>query len=81
MTHVAFLRAINVGGHGVIRMDDLRAAFERAGGRDVRTFIQSGNVLFAASPREASGIAKRAAVDAARVTGSVPDVMVRSAAE
>jgi uncharacterized protein (DUF1697 family) len=42
---VAFLRAINVGGH-TIRMSDLRASFEKLGFEAVQTFIASGNVLF-----------------------------------
>lgn len=42
---VAFLRAINVGGH-VVKMDALRAHFETLGFTDVKTFIASGNVLF-----------------------------------
>jgi len=46
MTHVAFLRAVNVGGKGVVKMTDVRAAFESAGCRSVRTFIASGNVVF-----------------------------------
>lgn len=45
-THVAFLRAINVAGHAVVKMDDLQKAFASAGGLNVRTYIQSGNVLF-----------------------------------
>lgn len=46
MSHrVAFLRAINVGGH-TIRMVDLRASFEQLGFEAVETFIASGNVLF-----------------------------------
>lgn len=43
---VALLRGINVGGHHVVPMADLRAALERAGLNDVRTYIQSGNVVF-----------------------------------
>ena len=42
---VAFLRAINVGGH-VVKMDQLRALAESAGLANVSTFIASGNVLF-----------------------------------
>jgi uncharacterized protein (DUF1697 family) len=42
---VAFLRAVNVGGH-TIRMADLRASFEKTGFEAVETFIASGNVLF-----------------------------------
>jgi uncharacterized protein (DUF1697 family) len=45
--YVAFLRAINVGGH-VVKMDRLRAEFEALRLHDVETFIASGNVLFSA---------------------------------
>ena len=44
--YVALLRGINVGGRNKVAMADLREAFEDAGFRAVRTYIQSGNVLF-----------------------------------
>jgi uncharacterized protein (DUF1697 family) len=47
-TFVALLRGINVGGKNLIRMPDLAACFRDDGYRDVRTYIQSGNVLFGA---------------------------------
>ncbi|MBT2553950.1 DUF1697 domain-containing protein [Arthrobacter sp. ISL-5] len=50
---VALLRGINVGGKNLIRMPDLSACFRDAGHRDVRTYIQSGNVLF--TPDHAAG--------------------------
>jgi uncharacterized protein (DUF1697 family) len=43
--HIAFLRAINVGGH-VVRMEALRTHFTSLGFTEVSTFIASGNVLF-----------------------------------
>jgi uncharacterized protein (DUF1697 family) len=43
--YVAFLRAINVGGHAV-KMDHLRRLFESVGFESVETFIASGNVIF-----------------------------------
>jgi uncharacterized protein (DUF1697 family) len=43
--YVAFLRAINVGGH-VVKMEALRALFEARGYSNVATFIASGNVIF-----------------------------------
>jgi uncharacterized protein (DUF1697 family) len=43
--YVAFLRAINVGGH-VVRMEALRTLFESMGALNVATFIASGNVIF-----------------------------------
>jgi len=43
--YVALLRSVNVGGRKV-PMADLRAVFEELGYTDVRTYIQSGNVVF-----------------------------------
>ena len=43
---VALLRGINVGGRNIVSMADLRGAFEDEGFDDVRTYIQSGNVVF-----------------------------------
>lgn len=45
---VALLRGINVGGKNLIGMPDLASCFRDAGYGDVRTYIQSGNVLFTA---------------------------------
>ena len=44
--YLAFLRAINVGGHRVIKMADLKKTFGYLGFGNVATYIQSGNVLF-----------------------------------
>ena len=43
---VSLLRGINLGGHHLIKMDDLRALYASLGLRNPRTYIQSGNVLF-----------------------------------
>jgi uncharacterized protein (DUF1697 family) len=45
MRYVAFLRAINVGGH-TVRMEELRRLFESMGAVNVQSFIASGNVIF-----------------------------------
>jgi uncharacterized protein (DUF1697 family) len=55
-TFVALLRGINVGGRNRIRMVDLVACFEAAGYRDVRTLIQSGNVVFRADRADLAGL-------------------------
>ena len=44
--YVAFLRGINVGGHVLIKMIDLKKAFEKMGFENVRTLLASGNVVF-----------------------------------
>lgn len=45
-TYLAFLRGINVGGKGLIKMTELKASLEASGLSDVQTYIQSGNVIF-----------------------------------
>src|ERR1700677_4931867 len=47
-TYVALLRGINVGGKHLLPMKDLAAIFVQAGCTNVRTYIQSGNVIFSA---------------------------------
>ena len=49
-TQVALLRGINVGGKNKLPMKELAAMFADAGCIDVRTYIQSGNVLFRGGP-------------------------------
>lgn len=44
--YIAFLRAINVGGNAIIKMDDLRKMFESFDLQNVQTYIQTGNVIF-----------------------------------
>ena len=46
MQYIAFLRAINVGKHNRIRMEQLRALCTEAGLENVQTYLQTGNVLF-----------------------------------
>jgi uncharacterized protein (DUF1697 family) len=56
--YVAFLRAINVGGH-TVKMEQLRRLFEELGFSDVETFIASGNVIFTARAAEPSAIERK----------------------
>jgi uncharacterized protein (DUF1697 family) len=56
--YVAFLRAINVGGH-TVKMDYLRRLFEALGFSNVETFIASGNVIFDSTSRSARSLEKR----------------------
>ena len=54
-TYIALLRGINVGGHKKILMADLRLLFESLEFKNVKTYIQSGNILFKA-PIENNGL-------------------------
>ena len=55
--NIALLRGINVGGKNRLPMKDLAALFVDAGCDDVRTYIQSGNVLFRTEPTAGEDIA------------------------
>ncbi|HDX9628649.1 TPA: DUF1697 domain-containing protein [Bacillus cereus] len=44
--YIALLRGINVGGHKIIKMADLKEMFESIGLKQVKTYIQSGNIVF-----------------------------------
>lgn len=46
MTCAAFIRGINVGGKALIKMDDLKKLAEKAGFKNAKTVLASGNVIF-----------------------------------
>ncbi len=46
MKFIALLRGINVGGNNKVAMADLKSCFEKAGFKNVVTYINSGNVIF-----------------------------------
>jgi uncharacterized protein (DUF1697 family) len=77
---VALLRAVNVGGTGKLPMTELKAIGEKLGFTSVRTYIASGNVVFAS--RKSERAIKRDLEKAlAAYAGKPVGVMVRSAAE
>lgn len=77
--YVALLRGINVGGRRKLLMRDLTAIFVTAGCEDVRTYIQSGNVVFEAAPALADGLSKRLAAAIAESHGFQVPVVIRTA--
>jgi uncharacterized protein (DUF1697 family) len=79
--HVALLRGINVGGRSMVAMSALKGMFSAAGGAEVRTWIQSGNVLFRAGPAAAGEIAADVAATIARRLGLEVAVIVRTGDE
>ena len=78
---IALLRGINVGGRNKLPMAQLRTIVEGIGGLDVRTYIQSGNVVFTAP----QSIARRAATTLSdaleREAGISSPVTLRTAEE
>jgi uncharacterized protein (DUF1697 family) len=59
MRYIALLRGINVGGNHIIKMTDLKGSFEKLGFTSVKTYIQSGNVVFEAKDRNISSLKEK----------------------
>ncbi|MEO7190744.1 MAG: DUF1697 domain-containing protein [Vicinamibacterales bacterium] len=79
-TLVALLRAVNVGGTGKMSMRDLAAICSTVGFADVRTYIQSGNVVFR-TDRSSADAAAALKDGLIKSRGSGVDVLVRDAGE
>ena len=80
-TYVALLRGINVGGKNMLPMQDLATLVEQGGCENVRTYIQSGNVLFKASDAVAEGFAQRIASQIEARFGFRAPLTLRSSAD
>ena len=50
--YVSLLRGINVGGHNKVKMRELEEAYREIGFEQVRSYIQSGNLVFGANPED-----------------------------
>lgn len=81
MKYVAFLRGINVGGHAIIKMADLKQIFESLELDDVQTYIQSGNVIFQSDEKDADLLAKQIERQLEKATGHKIQHFVRTLRE
>lgn len=81
MKHVALLRGINVGGNNKVEMVRLKAVVQELGYGDVRTYINSGNVVFDPGADPASAATARIEEAIAKEWGLPIKVLLRSAAQ
>ena len=80
MRYIAFLRAINVGGH-VVKMDVLCRLFEGLGFRNVETFIASGNVIFETRSADVMSLQKKIEKHLEKSLGYEVRTFIRSESE
>ena len=78
MRYVAFLRGINVGGKNKVSMQELRSVVAASGFENVKTYVNSGNVIFDARKDSNPAIAKRIHGALKENLGLDITVMVRS---
>lgn len=80
MIYFALLKGINVTGHKTIKMAELKAMMEKLGFKNVRTYIQSGNVVFE-STAKAEALKKKIENGISGTFGFKVTVVIRSRAE
>ena len=78
--YISMLRGINVGGHKRIKMDQLRKSFEALGFEQVKTYIQSGNVVFTTG-KTSPALSKRIEERIVKDFGFSASVITRTADE
>ena len=78
--YVAFLRAVNVGGH-IIKMGHLRTLFESIGFSNVETFIASGNVIFDSSAKSTKTLERKIETLLSQTFGYQVATFIRSLSE
>lgn len=61
MKYVALLRGINVGGKSRVEMARLKSTFEKSGLTEVKTYINSGNIIFRDETRSNKELGKKTA--------------------
>jgi uncharacterized protein (DUF1697 family) len=79
--HVALLRGVNIGSHGKVAMAELRALLEGLGFDNVRTLLNSGNVVFDGGRKSADALETLLESACAKQLGLRTDFFVRSAKE
>jgi uncharacterized protein (DUF1697 family) len=78
--YVAFLRAINVGGH-TVKMDHLRELFASLGFSNVETFIASGNVIFDSAAKNTATLEKKIEAHLLKTLGYEVATFIRTPSE
>ncbi|MBK7631982.1 MAG: DUF1697 domain-containing protein [Ignavibacteriales bacterium] len=78
--YIAFLKAINVGGHNV-KMDYLKTLFEKMGFENVATFIASGNVIFETNLKNVGSIKNKIETELEKSLGYKVSTFIRTTKE
>ena len=80
-TYIALFRGINVGGNNILPMKPLAELLEKLGCKDVKTYIQSGNVVFNIDNQSKADLAKRLSDAVLEANGFAPKVLLLTSSE
>ncbi len=81
MTYIALLRGINVSGQKLLKMEELRKVFEDMGFKNVRSYIQSGNIIFEAPKTKDETLSSKIEKQLDKVYGYEVTVVIRTIPE
>lgn len=75
-TYIALFRAINVTGHNLLPMKELKTLLENLGAENVKTYIQSGNVLIKHKEKNKTKLAENIKSAVKKEYGFKPEVLL-----
>jgi uncharacterized protein (DUF1697 family) len=75
-TYIMLLRGINVGGKSILRMNELKSLLEKLDLKSVKTYIQSGNVVFQTTEENASRLPGRISAEIKKSHDFEPQVLL-----
>ncbi|WP_400076462.1 DUF1697 domain-containing protein [Winogradskyella sp. R77965] len=78
ITYIALLRGINVGGHKKVPMAELRELLAKSGLENVKTYIQSGNVIFQSSDNDFKTLESKIKISILEYFGFDVSVLIRT---
>jgi uncharacterized protein (DUF1697 family) len=78
---ISLLRAVNVAGHNMVKMDALRGLYESLGLRGAQTYLQSGNVVFKTDVKNLARVQKKIEDGIEQAFGFRTSVMLRTSYE
>ena len=79
--YVSMLRGVNVGGNALVKMAELKQLYESLGLSDVRTLLNSGNVLFRSSVKDRARLTKRVVQEIERRFDLQVEILLRTLPE
>ncbi len=75
-TYIALFRGINIGGHHLLPMKELTAILQEMGASEIKTYIQSGNVVFQSRERNVASLAGQLTAEIGKRHGFEPYVLI-----
>jgi len=79
-TYISLFRGINVGGNNILPMKELVAVLKRLGLHDIKTYIQSGNVIFRSEAADTAQLARKIGAAIRKSYGFEPQVLLLDSA-